>query len=104
MKDRKKILLKIIGVIFIGLLIPFILSPYSTKFIGKILSFTPLSQSVSLDYSTHENEGHDEEVMSYFENEFEIQPYTRPFDSSIELIQLSLTFICLSLIINILRR
>jgi len=87
------VFLLILGVIF------FIFSSYSTKIISKTLSYTSLKDTISWSNFKHddEHEGHDEESMTYFENEFEFQPYTKPFVSSIELIKFSLYFLLVSI-------
>lgn len=89
-----KLWLAILGI----LLIVFVFSPIFSKKIYLILSKTSLYNTTS--YSVIHEHDDEEKELAYFENEFNLQPYVNPMESSIQLIQLSISLLILSLFIN----
>lgn len=99
-KIKNKIVKNIFYLIIVITCLILIFSSFSYKKIYSILSKTSLYNSVNLVYTEHEHHHDDEEALTYFETEFNRQPYANPLDSSVKLIQLSTCFIILSLLIN----
>ncbi|MCS7243458.1 MAG: hypothetical protein RMJ36_01820 [Candidatus Calescibacterium sp.] len=79
-------------------LIALFISPFSAQKIYLLLSRTSLYNTIDLKYK-HTHETDEAKELVYFENEFVNQPYANPMDSSIELIQLSLSLTVLSLLV-----
>ncbi|MCS7164719.1 MAG: hypothetical protein RMJ51_00315 [Candidatus Calescibacterium sp.] len=98
---RKNVIKKIIITIICFTGVFLFISPFFSKNIYVLLSKTSLYNSYSLQFIQNEDE---EKEFVYFENEFVSQPYTSPMESSIELIQLSLSFLVLSFLLNTLRK
>ncbi|MCX7759302.1 MAG: hypothetical protein N2169_06830 [bacterium] len=99
-KDIIFIIFWVIGALF---LIALFISPFSAQKIYLLLSKISLYNTVSLKHVDHEH-GEEEKELVYFENEFVNQPYANPMDSSIELIQLSLSLTVLFLLVVQFRR
>lgn len=100
MKRKNKTLKNILYLIISIACLVLILSSFASKKIYYILSKTSLYNSVDLVYMENEHHHDEGEALTYFETEFNLQPYASPLPSSVELIQLSACFIILSILIN----
>lgn len=103
MHKRKEIINMVILFLLGFFLIFLVFTPVFHKNVYLVLSKTSLYNTFSLMEEKHEDEEEEKELV-YFEDEFKNQPYANPLPSSIELIQLSLTFAILSFILNKLKQ
>lgn len=101
---KKNVIKKIIITIICCTSVFLFISPFFSKNIYVLLSKTSLYNSYSLQFIQNDHHEDEEKEFVYFENEFVSQPYTSPMESSIELIQLSLSFLVLSFLLNTLRK
>lgn len=102
--NKKNIKLLISFLVGLGL-ISLIISPFVGKKIYFLLSKTSLYNTVSLKFTEEEHHEHThEEEFVFFEDEFKSQPYANPLPSSVEIIQLSLSFFILAFLINQLKK
>jgi len=91
MKNLVKIIIVLSSGLILYLIFPILLKK-SGVYEYQLQNFT--------SYSVNEHHHEDEELLAYFELEFEQQPYRLPYDSSLKMLKLSVLLIIISFIIR----